>query len=474
MANEYDLVILGGGTGGYVAAIKAAQYGQKVAIVEQGKLGGTCLHKGCIPSKALLRSAEVYAQAKEANEFGIQLEGIGFDFNKVQERKNRIIEQLHQGITALIKKGKIDVYEGKGRILGPSIFSPRPGTISVEMNDQSENQMLLPENIIIATGSSPRTLAGIEVDGDYIINSDHALELEELPKTIIIVGGGVIGVEWASLLADFGVEVTIVEYGDSILPQLDQDIRKEATKLLKKKGISIMTNFQLQSNDVTIQDNQVHARGSLNGQSTELVAEKMLMSVGRRANVDDIGLVNTEIEVADGFIQVNDRYQTKESHIYAIGDVIGGLQLAHVASHEGMLAVNHIVGKEIEQLNELTVATCIYSRPEIASVGLTEEKAIELGYSINVGKFPFQANGKALVHGEASGFIKVITNKDNRDLLGVHMIGPHVTDLISEAALAKYLDAADIEIQEMIHPHPTLSEVFGEAALATEGKAIHI
>ncbi|WP_413379840.1 dihydrolipoyl dehydrogenase [Alkalihalobacillus sp. 1P02AB] len=473
MAEEYDLVILGGGTGGYVAAVRAAQNGRKVAIVEKGKLGGTCLHKGCIPSKALLRSAEVFATAKDANKYGVLIQDLKLDFQAVQSRKETIVNQLHQGVQALMKKGKIDVYEGKGRILGPSIFSPRPGTISVEMNDGTENMMLVPENIIIATGSSPRSLLGLDVDGQLILDSDDALELEQLPSSILIVGGGVIGIEWASMLADFGVDVTVLEYGDTILPQADKDIAKEATKLLKQRGIQIITNAKIDADSLK-KDKNVTISVDVLGEKTDFTANKMLISVGRTANVEDMGLVNTDIEIEKGYIKVNEFYQTKESHIYAIGDVIGGLQLAHVASHEGLIAVEHLSQNNPQKLEEQTIATCVYSRPEMASVGLTEQKARELGFRVKIGKFPFKANGKALVYGEAEGFVKVIANADNHDLLGVHMIGPHVTDLISEAALAKVLDAADFEIAEMIHPHPTLSEIIGEAALAVDGRAIHM
>ncbi|KGA97886.1 dihydrolipoamide dehydrogenase [Alkalihalobacillus alcalophilus ATCC 27647 = CGMCC 1.3604] len=473
MAEEYDLVILGGGTGGYVAAVRAAQNGRKVAIVEKGKLGGTCLHKGCIPSKALLRSAEVFATAKDANKYGVLIQDLKLDFQAVQSRKETIVNQLHQGVQALMKKGKIDVYEGKGRILGPSIFSPRPGTISVEMNDGTENMMLVPENIIIATGSSPKSLPGLDVDGHLILDSDGALELEQLPSSILIVGGGVIGIEWASMLADFGVDVTVLEYGNTILPQADKDIAKEATKLLKQRGIQIVTNAKIDADSLK-KGEDVTVSVDVLGEKIDFTAEKMLISVGRAANVDDIGLVNTEIEIEKGYIKVNEFYQTKESHIYAIGDVIGGLQLAHVASHEGLIAVEHLSQNHPQRLDEQTIATCVYSRPEMASVGLTEQKARELGFRVKIGKFPFKANGKALVYGEAEGFVKVIANADNHDLLGVHMIGPHVTDLISEAALAKVLDAADFEIAEMIHPHPTLSEIIGEAALAVDGRAIHM
>jgi dihydrolipoamide dehydrogenase len=472
MAQEYDLVILGGGTGGYVAAIRASQLGLKTAIVEKGKLGGTCLHKGCIPSKALLRSAEVYATAKKSEEFGVTTGEVGVNFAKVQERKDKIVEQLHKGVQHLMKQGKIDVFEGLGRILGPSIFSPMPGTISVEMNNGEENEMLIPKNVIVATGSRPRTLPGLEADGKYVMTSDEALIMEELPKSIIIVGGGVIGIEWASMLADFGTEVTVIEYADRIVPTEDKEVSREMQRAMKKKGVKIVTSAKVLPE--TLQKVEgVTISAELKGEPKEFHAEKLLVSVGRQANVEGIGLENTEIQLEKGFIQTNEFFQTKESHIYAIGDVIGGLQLAHVASHEGIVAVEHISGENPHPIDYTLVSKCIYSSPEAASVGLTEDEAKEKGYEVKTGKFSFKAIGKALVYGVSDGFVKIVADKETNDILGVHMIGPHVTDMISEAGLAKVLDATPWEVAHTIHPHPTLSEAIGEAALAVDGKAIH-
>ncbi|ANU19337.1 dihydrolipoyl dehydrogenase [Planococcus plakortidis] len=474
MAQNYDVVILGGGTGGYVAAIRSAQLGLKTAIVEKGNLGGTCLHKGCIPSKALLRSAEVYATTKNhAADFGVNTGEVSLDFSRVQQRKQGIVDQLHAGVQGLMKKGKIDVYEGIGRILGPSIFSPSPGTISVEMNNGEENEMLIPNNVIIATGSRPRTLPGLEIDGEFVMSSDEALAMSELPKSILIVGGGVIGIEWASMLNDFGVDVTVLEYADRIIPTEDKDISKEMQKLLKKKGINFATSAKVLPETVEKGDGQVSIQAEINGSNESFTADKMLVSVGRQANVENIGIENTDILVENGFIQVKNTFQTKESHIYAIGDVIGGLQLAHVASHEGITAVEHIKGNAPHAIDYDLVSRCIYSNPEAASVGITEDQAKEQGYDVKTGKFSFKAIGKALVYGESDGFVKIIADKETNDILGVHMIGPHVTDMISEAGLAMVLDATPWEIADTIHPHPTLSEVMGEAALAVDGKAIH-
>ena len=472
MAQEYDLVVLGGGTGGYVAAIRASQLGLKTAIVEKGKLGGTCLHQGCIPSKALLRSAEVFATAKHSEDFGVITSDVSINFGKVQERKNKIIDQLHKGVQHLMKQAKIDVYEGIGRILGPSIFSPMPGTISVEMNNGEENEMLLPKNVIIATGSRPRTLPGLEIDREYVMTSDEALQLESLPNSIIIVGGGVIGIEWASMLHDFGVDVTVIEYADRIIPTEDKEISKEMQRLMKKKGIKLVTSAKVLP-ETMVRDNGVAISAEVKGTVKEFKAEKLLVSVGRQANTEGIGLENTEIQIEKGFIATNEFFQTKESHIYAIGDVIGGLQLAHVASHEGIIAVEHIAGKDPSPLQYHLVSRCIYSNPEVSSVGITEDQAIEKGHKVKTGKFSFRAIGKALVFGESDGFVKIVADEETNDILGVHMIGPHVTDMITEAGLAMVLDATPWEIAHTIHPHPTLSEAIGEAALAVDGKAIH-
>ncbi len=471
MAEEYDLVILGGGTGGYVAAIRASQLGLKTALVEKGKLGGTCLHRGCIPSKALLRSAEVYATTKRSEEFGISASDVSVNFGKVQERKNKIVDQLHKGVQHLMKQGKIDVFEGIGRILGPSIFSPMPGTISVEMNNGEENEMLIPKNVIVATGSRPRSLPGLEIGG-HVMTSDEALEMEDIPKSVIIVGGGVIGIEWASMLSDFGSEVTVIEYADRIIPTEDKEISKEMQRLMKKKGVKVITSAKVLPE--TLQQGEgVTISAEVKGEQKEFNAEKLLVSVGRQANIEGIGLENTDIQVEKGYIVTNEYFQTKESHIYAIGDVIGGLQLAHVASHEGLVAVEHIANQNPSPIDYSLVSKCIYSTPEVASVGYTEEEAKEKGYKVKKGKFSFRAIGKALVFGESDGFVKIIADEETDDILGVHMIGPHVTDMISEAGLARVLDATPWEVAHTIHPHPTLSEAIGEAALAVDGKAIH-
>ena len=468
MAKEYDVVILGGGTGGYVAAIRASQLGLKTAIVEKNKLGGTCLHAGCIPTKALLRSAEVYVQSKKAADFGIELGDVQFNFEKIQQRKQAVVEQLYKGVQHLMQKGKVDVYDGYGRILGPSIFSPMPGTISVEMNDGSENEMLIPKNVILATGSRPRHLDGLKVDGIKVFTSDEFLTIKQLPKSVIIIGGGVIGVEWASMLVDFEVDVTILELGNRILPTEDEAISVEMLKALKKRGVKIHMNVMIDPAAIAVGEDVTLTVGDEN-----ISAEALLLSVGRRANIENIGIENTEIITDNGFIAVNECFQTRESHIYAIGDVIGGMQLAHVASHEGVRAVEHIAGENSIPIHYANIARGVYSSPEVASVGLTEAQAQSNGYKVKTATFPFKAIGKAIVYGETEGFVKIIADEASNDAIGVHIIGPHATDLISEAALGLFLNASPWEVGQMVHLHPSLSEVIGEGALAVEGKAIH-
>ncbi|WP_058829756.1 dihydrolipoyl dehydrogenase [Paenibacillus polymyxa] len=473
MTIHCDVAILGGGTGGYVAAIRAAQLGKEVVIIEKDKLGGTCLHRGCIPSKALLRSAEVYATIKESAQYGIETSGAQLVFPKVQERKEAVVEQLHQGVQFLMRKNKISVLSGKGRVIGPSIFSPKSGAVAVELED-GEMETIVPAHLIIATGSRPRVLPGLEPDGEFILSSDEALTMENLPASLIIVGGGVIGVEWASMLNDFGVEVTVVEAANRLIPTEDEDVSREMQRLLTKRGVKVLTGAQVKAETYGKDEEGIQIDVQKGEETETLSASKLLISVGRQANVENIGLENTDIRVERGFISVNEHLQTNEPHIYAIGDCIGGLQLAHAASHEGLQAVHHLVGEEFHSVPNYMIPRCIYTRPEAASVGLTEQEARERGHQVKTGKFPFQAIGKSLVYGSRDGFVKVVADQQTNDILGVHMIGTHVTDLISEAALAQLLDATPWEVGQLIHPHPTLSEILGEAMLAVDGQAIGI
>ncbi|MCL6663647.1 MULTISPECIES: dihydrolipoyl dehydrogenase [Paenibacillus] len=467
-----DVAILGGGTGGYVAAIRAAQLGKQVVIIEKDKLGGTCLHRGCIPSKALLKSAEVYAEIQESETYGIETAGATLVFPKVQARKDAIVEQLHQGVQYLMKKNKIQVVHAKGRVIGPSIFSPQSGAVAVEFED-GEMDTVVPTNLIIATGSRPRVLPGLEPDGKFIMSSDEALRMDELPASLIIVGGGVIGLEWASMLNDFGVDITVVEAAAHVLPAEDEDVAKEMQRLLSKRGVRFLTGATVLTETYNTDQEGIQIDVQLGDDKQEtLRAEKMLVSVGRQANVENIGLENTDIKLERGFIAVNKQLQTGEGHIYAIGDCIGGLQLAHAASHEGILAVDHLAGETVHAVESHRIPRCVYTRPEAASIGFTEREAKERGYDIKTGKFPFSAIGKSLIHGSRDGFVKVIADAKTNDILGVHMIGTHVTELIAEASLAQMLDATPWEVGQTIHPHPSLSEIMGEAMLAVDGKAI--
>lgn len=473
MAISCDVAVLGGGTGGYVAAIRAAQLGKEVVIIEQDKLGGTCLHRGCIPSKALLRSAELFAQMKDSASYGIETSGLSIVFPKVQERKQEIVEQLHKGVQYLMRKNKITVIHGSGRVIGPSIFSPKSGAIAVELND-GEMETVVPTNLIIATGSRPRQLPGLTPDGQYVLSSDEALLLDELPDSMIIVGGGVIGVEWASLLNDFGVKVTVAEAANQLLPNEDIEVAKELQKQLERRGIIVVTGAEVKQDTFEVRDDKVQITLKQDDQETVISADKLLVSIGRQGNVENIGLENTDIALDRGYIRVNEYMQTTEPHIYAIGDCIGGLQLAHAASHEGLVAVNHLAGEASHSYQSDQTPRCVYTRPEVASVGITEKQAAERGIKVKIGKVPFSAIGKALVQGEKEGFVKIVADSATDDIVGVQMIGAHVTELIGQAALAQLLDATPWEIGQAVFAHPSLSEIIGEAALAVDGQSISI
>lgn len=461
MTEHCDVAILGGGIGGYSAAIRLSQLGKKVVLVEKEKLGGTCLHKGCIPSKALLRSAEVYSTMLDSDQFGVETATVTLNFAKVQERKRSVVDELYSGLQSLIKSHNIRVMNGNGRILGPTIFAPKSGTIGVEKED-GEVETIISDHLIIATGSRPKTLPGVEVDGTYIMTSDEALQMDKLPTSIMIIGGGVIGIEWASMLADFGVKVTLVEYEKQLLAQEDEEISRELERLLKKRGITMIKGAGLITESISIQKDQVHVRLEQDNQQTDLKADKMLIAVGRQANLEQYGLENTGVKVEKGCIKVNSFFQTAESHIYAIGDVIGGLQLAHAASYEGIAAAEHLAGHHPHLHPSHMIPRCVYSRPEVASTGWTEREAKQQGLDIVTVKVHFRAMGKAHVLGQTDGFIKVVVDQKNNDIIGVHMIGPQVTDYISEAMLAQLLNATPWEVATAIHPHPTLSEAIGD------------
>lgn len=470
MAIETELLILGGGTGGYVAAIRAAQKGMDVVLVEKDKLGGTCLHRGCIPSKALLRSAEVMDTLKMADEFGIELNDTAtINYTKIRERKQAIVDQLHQGVQGLVKKNKIKLVQGKGAVLGPSIFSPVSGAVAVTFNDpDKEEEIYVPKKLIIATGSAPSTLPHLPLDEEMILSSNGMFELEELPESMAIIGGGVIGVEWASLLNSLGVKVTLFEALDRLVVNESKSISKALLKQFKQRGIDVKVSKLVEKAE--IKDGKVAL--SVKDEEDIMEVDKVMIAIGRKPIVEGIGLQNTSVKYDAKGIKVNEHYQTSESHIYAIGDCIDTLQLAHVAMKEGELAVDHIADDTSEPINYVNVPRCTYSSPEIASVGYTKE-TLPKGKKVKTGTFYFNSNGKALIHGHSDGFVEVLKDEETDDLIGVSIIGPHATDLISEVSTAIYMDASPIEIGEAIHPHPTLSEAIQEAALDVYKLAIH-
>ncbi|MBB6730491.1 dihydrolipoyl dehydrogenase [Cohnella zeiphila] len=478
MPIEVDVAVLGGGPGGYTAAVRAAQAGKSVALIEKDKLGGTCLHRGCIPSKSLLRSAEVYATVRNAGAYGIELPANGnvsVAWNEVLARKNGIVEQLHRGLQALMKQHRIQVILGGGRIIGPSIFSPRSGAIAVELAD-GDAETVVPRNLIVATGSRPRRLAGLPYDGATIATSDEALEWETLPASAIIVGGGVIGAEWASMLGDFGTKVTLVEAADRILPGEDKDVSAEMAKLLAARGVAIHAGARLLVESCRIGETGATVEIETAAGKTTLAAEKMLVSVGRQGNVEGQGFENTDIRTSNGFVAVDPvTLQTGERHIYAIGDCIGGVQLAHAAMHEAAVAVDHLLGRTngTTRTADRDIPRCVYTRPEAASIGWSEAEARAQGREVKTARLPMRIFGKALAYGDAEGFAKVVADRETGDLLGVHLVGSRATDLIAEASLARLLDAVPWEIGRAIHPHPTMSEALQEVMAALDGGASH-
>lgn len=467
---DIDVLILGGGTGGYETAIRAAELGLKTVIVEKDKLGGTCLHRGCIPSKALLRTAEVMALAKEAETFGVQVTVKGLDYKKSHDRKQKIVDQLHKGVEGLVKKAGITVYKGMGTLMPPSIFAPA-GAVSVE-TEGGERELLSPGTLIIATGSVPRALPGLPFDGKRVINSDHALEMLELPKDIIIVGAGAIGCEWASLYSDLGVRVILIEVAEHILPLEDLDVSRVLERVFGARGVEMRTgtkvdpaSYKEEKGKATIEVTDAK------GEKTRISADHILVAVGRAPVVDGYGLDNFQkVKVVGGKIEVDGYCRTGDPNIFAIGDVIGGLQLAHVAVHEGEVAVETIAGMSPEPVNYVRLPRCTYTRPEVASVGYTEADARATGQPVKVGKFFFKANGKALIYGESEGLCKVITNEATKDILGVHIIGPHATDLIQEGVFAQWMEATSFDMAAVNHPHPTLVEILNDAAMAAENR----
>ncbi|MER3401278.1 MAG: dihydrolipoyl dehydrogenase [Thermoflexus sp.] len=468
----YDVVILGGGPGGYVAAIRAAQLGLRTALVEREHLGGVCLNWGCIPTKTLLRHAEILEWLRRGAEFGFAFDNLRVDYAVAQRRSRQVAERLVRGVQFLMRKNRIDVYEGEGRLRGEHQVEVRP-TQGAAVGGQRFEGVLEAKYIVLASGARPRLLPGMSLDPPRVITYRQALELQQVPRSIVIIGAGPIGLEFAYLFRTYGAEVTLIEMLPHLAPLEDEEISVELEKQFTRQGIRFMTGTRVEA--VRAADGGVTVEAG--GQT--LAAETVLVAVGVQPNTEDLGLEAVGVQTEKGAVVVNEFMQTSVPHIYAIGDVTGKLALAHVASAQGIVAVEHIAAREEKgpmppALDYLAVPRCTYCRPQIASMGLTERQAREQGYTVKVGKFPFQANGKALALGEHAGFVKLVVDAKYGEILGVHMIGPEVTELLPEMVLARVAELTPEEIVRAIHAHPTLSEVLAEAAHAVLGAALHI
>lgn len=464
---HFDLILLGGGTGGYVAAIRAKQLGMNVAVVEELKLGGTCLHRGCIPTKAFLKSADVLDQVKKAAEFGVNVSGdIGFDYDAALARSLKVVDGQYKGLLYLFdKKHKIPVFMGRGRLLAPT-------KVQVTPNDGAAPFEIMATNVIINTGSRPRPIAGVPYDGIRVINSDHAVVLDHLPKRFIIRGGGATGVEWASVYHRYGSQVTLV---GNIVPQEDHEISDALQKALQRQKMDLVPGARPTADDIDVSNKGVTMRlKDSSGKERTVEADVLLVAIGRQGNIEDIGLETVGVKTEGDYIPVDPMMRTNIPNLYAIGDVNGQQLLAHTAMHQGIIAVESIAGLNPYPLDVTNSPSCTYCEPEIGSVGLTEREAEKLGHRVKVGRFPMRPNAKAVIEGHPDGFTKMVSDADTDVLLGVHIIGPHATELIAEAALARLMQATTEEIAITVHPHPTVSEVLGEAAHDLLGHAIHI
>jgi dihydrolipoamide dehydrogenase len=452
-----DIVILGGGMGGYPAAIRAAQLGLKVTLVEADKLGGTCLHIGCIPTKALLESSELYHRVSaRGKEFGVDADKVTFDYPRIAARRDAVVSQLYKGVQYLMKKNKIEVVAGSGRLRDRN---------TVEVG----GKQLKAKNLVVASGSVVKPLPGIEFDGEFVISSDNATLSTKVPESICIIGAGAVGVEFATLYSQLGVKVTLLEGLDRLVPLEDEEISKEMLSAFKKAGIDCRLSAKVKG--------AKKARGgvSVDTEQGEVWAHQLLIAVGRAPRSKDIGLEQVGVEMhPNGFIKVDEWMRTSVESIHAIGDVVGGYLLAHAAAHEGMTAVEDIANQRVGPMEQELVTRCTYSHPQIASVGLSEHQAKEKGHEVKVGRFPFSALGRAIIHGETGGFAKLVADAKTGRLLGAHIVGPNATELIAEPALTQLFQGDAWELGRNIHPHPTLSEAVMEAAMAVDGHAIHI
>lgn len=461
---NFDVIVIGAGPGGYVAAIRAAQLGMKTAVVEANHLGGICLNWGCIPTKALLRSAEVFYMMSHAGEYGLTCEKPGFDLKKIVERSRGVSKQLSSGIGHLLKKNKVTVFDAYGRLKGQ-------GKIEVETKD-GKKQMLSAKHIILATGARARVLPGLEPDGKLVWTYREAMVPDMMPKSLLVVGSGAIGIEFASFYRTLGAEVTVVEVMERIMPVEDEEISALARKSFEKQGMKIVTNAKVVKLDKT--KDQVTCQVEIGGKIEKITVDRVISAVGIVANIEDIGLENTKVKTDRGRVVTGEYSETDERGVYAIGDIAGAPWLAHKASHEGIICVEKIAGlKDVHPLKKHEIPGCTYAHPQVASIGLTEAKAKEAGYEVKVGRFPFIGNGKAIALGEPEGLVKTIFDAKTGALLGAHMIGAEVTEMIQGFAIGMTLETTELELMHTVFPHPTLSEMMHESVLSAYGKAIH-
>jgi dihydrolipoamide dehydrogenase len=464
--NTYDIVVIGAGPGGYVAAIKAGQLGYKVACVEEDALGGICLNWGCIPTKALLESAAMITQLGHAKDFGIEIGELKTDIKQAVKRSRQVSERLVKGIGFLFKKNKVTHVPGRGRLAGKG---------KVEVTDKDgKKQTLQAKHIVLATGSRPRDLPFLKIDHDRVWDSTDALIPKETPKTLAVVGAGAIGMEFADVYAAFGTKVTIIEALDRVLPLEDRDCSAVVEKSYRKRGIEVYTGARLEKADVQ-KDKVVLTIKTAKGETKTVEAERVLSAIGRTPNVEDIGLEKVGVKLTErGFVAVDRHMKTNVEGVYAISDVAGPPLLAHKGSHEGVACIEAIHGDKHAGIDYNNIPNCTYCHPEVASIGLTEEQAREQGYDIQVGTFPWTANGRALTSGETDGFVKVIRDKKYSEVLGAHIVGPNATELIAEFVVGRHLETTVEEMDRAMHPHPTLSEAVAEAALAALGHPLHM
>ena len=462
--HSFDVVVIGGGPGGYVAAIRAAQLGMKTAVVEANHLGGICLNWGCIPTKALLRSAEVFHLMNHADQFGLSATGIAFDLKKIVERSRGVSKQLSGGIGHLLKKNKVVVFDGWGKLAGK-------GKVTVE-KDKKIIDTIVAKHIIIATGARARVLPGLEPDGKLIWTYREAMVPDMMPKSLLVVGSGAIGIEFASFFRTLGADVTVAEVMDRVMPVEDEEISTLARKSFEKQGMKIMTGVKVTKLEKGA--NNVTAHIEVAGKIEKVTIDRVIMAVGIVANTENIGLENTKVKVERGNIVTDPYSKTDESGVYAIGDVAGAPWLAHKASHEGVICIEKIAGqKDVHPMKKDNIPGCTYCHPQVASVGLTEAKAKAAGHDVKVGRFPFMGNGKAIALGEPEGLVKTVFDAKTGELLGAHMIGAEVTELIQGFVIGKTMEATELDFMHTIFPHPTLSEMMHESVLNAYGKTIH-